>query len=346
MRAGGELPAEVIRDLGENHPGEFFRLIVEPLNDSFDAGQVAVYERLMTAWLQPETRVSPAIPPIVEAVYVLSRVTLGADVKITSIILDAMKQRFPGARLLFVANRKSAELFAADPAVEILEADYPRAGGVSRRIAFGEELRGRLDEPHAIVVDPDSRLTQLGLVPVCEPQRYFHFRSRTADSTENLTDLTRQWVEATFGVTGKAYIAPVQTVLEDGGPLAAVSFGVGGNDTKRISAEFEAGLIRDLASRYRTVWIDRGAGGEEAARVTAAVEASGTGEQIRFWEGSFAGFASIIQQSNFYAGYDSAGQHVADACGVPLTSYFVGAPSARFEARWRPLRNVRPTIGI
>jgi ADP-heptose:LPS heptosyltransferase len=77
-------------------------------------------------------------------------------------------------------------------------------------------------------------------------------------------------------------------------------------------------------------------GGEEAKRVTAAAEASGCMDRIRFWEGSFAGFASIISQCDFYAGYDSAGQHAAAAAGVPLVSFFAGAPSERFRQRWSP----------
>jgi ADP-heptose:LPS heptosyltransferase len=59
-------------------------------------------------------------------------------------------------------------------------------------------------------------------------------------------------------------------------------------------------------------------------------------ERIRFWEGSFAGFASLIAQCDFYTGYDSAGQHAAAACGVPLVSFFAGAPSERFRQRWSP----------
>ena len=54
------------------------------------------------------------------------------------------------------------------------------------------------------------------------------------------------------------------------------------------------------------------------------------------WEGSFAGFASLIAGSRLYVGYDSAGQHVAAACGVPLISIFAGFPSPRMFARWRP----------
>lgn len=331
IREGGDLPPGFIFDLGENRPADFFRLIIEPLADSFEPDQAAAYERLMTAWIPEVERSQPEIPAYVETVYVLSRVTLGADIKITSIVLDTMKLRFPSARIVFVATSKSAELFATDTRIVHLEANYPRSGPVSERIAFASELRERLDAANSIVVDPDSRMTQLGLIPVCEPRSFFHFPSRTADSAPNLTDLTRNWLSAAFGVAGKAYIAPVRVALDDPRPRAAVSLGVGGNDSKRISAAFETELIRDLAARFATVWLDRGAGGEEAARATAA----GAG-RARFWEGSFAGFASIIQQSDFYTGYDSAGQHAAAACGVPLVSHFAGAPSKRFEERWAP----------
>src|SRR6185437_12903707 len=60
---------------------------------------------------------------------------------------------------------------------------------------------------------------------------------------------------------------------------------------------------------------------------------SGAIDRIRFSEGSFAAFASIIAQSQFYAGYDSAGQHAAAAAGTALVSIFAGAPSLRFRAR-------------
>ena len=55
-----------------------------------------------------------------------------------------------------------------------------------------------------------------------------------------------------------------------------------------------------------------------------------------FWDGSFAGFARIIAGSSLYVGYDSAGQHVAAACGVPLISIFAGFPAPRMFHRWRP----------
>jgi ADP-heptose:LPS heptosyltransferase len=278
------------------------------------------------------------VPERVDIVYVLSRVTLGSDIKITSVILDAMRRRFVDARVVLVGGRKSAELFAADRRIEHFEAQYPRSGPVSARIEFAHELRRQLEAPNRIVIDPDSRITQLGLLPLCEPANYFHFPSRTAGGTSsaNLTDLTNDWLNETFGVSGAAFVAPARVSIEDEGPFASISLGVGGNDSKLVGGDFEADLIRGLGEDYQTIWIDRGAGGEEASRVLKAVTASGIAERVRFWEGSFAGFVSIVAQSDFYAGYDSAGQHAAAAAGIPLISIFAGAVSRRFRDRWAP----------
>jgi ADP-heptose:LPS heptosyltransferase len=89
-----------------------------------------------------------------------------------------------------------------------------------------------------------------------------------------------------------------------------------------------------LAETGATLCIDKGAGGEEAARVERAVARASV--QATFWDGSFAGFAAIIGASRLYVGYDSAGQHVAAAAGVPLISVFAGFPAPRMFDRWRP----------
>jgi ADP-heptose:LPS heptosyltransferase len=274
----------------------------------------------------------------VDTVYVLSRVTLGADIKIVSPILDAMRARFPGARIVFVSNRKSAELFRNDRKLEFLNVDYPRGGSMRERIECAEGLRRQLRTPNRIVLDPDSRMTQLGLLPACEPERVFHFPSRTAgeETSTNLSNLVSEWLTRTFGLSGAAWIAPDPVGINAPGPIAAVSFGVGENDAKSLGIDFEAQCIRKLAESFRTIYLDRGAGGAEAERVTEAARASEAAEKVRFWEGSFAGFASIIAQSRFYAGYDSAGQHAAAAAGTPLVTFFRGAPSRRFRQRWAP----------
>ena len=126
-------------------------------------------------------------------------------------------------------------------------------------------------------------------------EHYFHFPSRTANSAANLTGLARNWLRDTFDETGQAFVTPQPVPIEGETPRAAISLGVGGNDTKRIGGDFETGLIRSLGERFRTLWIDRGVGGEEAAaspprsRVPAWLGGS-------LWEGSFAGFVSIISQ--------------------------------------------------
>jgi len=321
-----------VRSFGEDCPDEFFRSVVEPLADSFSVQGAAAYGQLMRAWIPAVPVVPPVIPALVDVVYVLSRVTLGADIKIVSPILDAMKRRFPSARIVFVSNGKSAELFED---IEHLRADYPRSGSIASRIDFAHALRERMEAENAIVVDPDSRISQLGLIPLCEQTRYFHFPSRTVGTeTSNLSALVEAWLSSTFGATGTAYIAPKRIPIELEGSCAAVNLGVGENESKRIGGDFETKLLNAIGSKYEMVFVDRGAGGDEARRVTSAVNNSAISDRVHYWEGGFAGFASVIAQSNLYVGYDSGGQHAAAAAGVPLICVFAGAASERFRHRW------------
>ena len=110
--------------------------------------------------------------------------------------------------------------------------------------------------------------------------------------------------------------------------------GVGENPAKRLADPFEEKLLTLLAATGLPLTIDKGAGGEEAARVEQACRRASI--QATFWEGSFAGFAALIAASSLYVGYDSAGQHVAAAAGVPSISIFAGFPAPRMFDRWRP----------
>ena len=58
----------------------------------------------MRPWIPAAPSARPEIPTRVETVYVLSRVTLGADIKIVSPVLRAMRTRFPEARIVFVRS--------------------------------------------------------------------------------------------------------------------------------------------------------------------------------------------------------------------------------------------------
>lgn len=328
---------------------ELFRVVVERLADLFEPRLCRSYAELFSEVIAKRTglhaghllaryerirqpRTLDRDPESVPDVFVLSRVTLGADVAITSLVLDASKRRFPNAKIWFVGPRKSWELFAADARLSHLAIAYGRGGTIDDRLSVWPELREALRLPRGIVIDPDSRLTQLGLLPVCPEEDYYFFESRAyrSDSQESLVSLTRQWVAETFGVAeAKPYIC---TGLQAAEFATTVSFGVGENPSKRLGDPFEEEILRRLP---RPILIDKGAGGEEAERVERAVSKVGAAG-ITMWDGSFAGFAAHIQRSKLYVGYDSAGGHVAAACRVPMISIFAGAVSERMFQRWRP----------
>lgn len=284
----------------------------------------ARYERVRLP--RPVSQQSP------KTVFVLSRVTLGADVAVTSVLMDAARRRFPSAGICFAGPRKNAELFSGTP---LLEVSYPRSGTLPERLSVWHTLREQLSRPDAIVLDPDSRLTQLGLLPVCGEDHYYFFESRAygGDGEDSLVTLARRWCGEVLGVPDAApWIAPAPSQLE---AAVTVSLGVGENPAKRIGGPFEAEMLRMLAARFPSVLVDTGAGGEERDRVLAAVDQSGAAN-IRTWVGPFAPFADAIRRGRLYVGYDSAGQHVAAACGVPLITVFAGFVSPRMFARWYP----------
>jgi ADP-heptose:LPS heptosyltransferase len=349
---GEAWPPELLRALANDECSDaLFRVVAEGLADRFEPALCDTYAALFAEAIAPgesaalvERYRRVRIPRIIagepRTVLVLSRVTLGADVAVTSVILDAAKRRFPEAAIYLVGPRKNWELFAADPRILHLPMTY-RRGTLRERLAAGPELRAALaGVPDSIVIDPDSRLTQLGLLPVCPEERYYFFESRGygGDGDDPLPVLTRSWAEQTFGIPdARPFVAVGQNSgLSKRG--IAISLGVGENSAKRIEDPFESKLLALLAQTGETMTIDQGAGGEEADRVERAVAKSGAAVEI--WNGSFAGFASIIASSRLYVGYDSAGQHVAAACGTPLVSIFAGFPCPRMFARWRPAGDV------
>ena len=348
---GEAWPPEMLRELADGGCSDaLFRIVAEGLADRFEPALCDTYARLFAEAIAPgestalvERYRRVRIPRLVtgepRTVFVLSRVTLGADVAVTSVILDAAKRRFPQAAIYLVGPRKNWELFAADPRILHLPVSY-RRGTLRERLAAGPGLRAALDRPDSIVIDPDSRLTQLGLLPVCPEERYFFFESRAygGDGDDSLPVLTQRWVGQTLGICNAAPFVATALPSIPATPGIAISLGVGDNPAKRIADPFEAELLAVLSQTGLPLIIDEGAGGEEAARVERAMAQSGVVAER--WSGSFAGFASIIAHSRFYVGYDSAGQHVAAACGIPLVSIFAGFACPRMFARWRPAGNV------
>ena len=347
----GSVPGELPRALIEDPGGQaLFGILAEGLADRFEPALCHAYAQLfaqaiatvregagaaeLVARYQRVRRPRP-VTGDPRRVFVLSRVTLGADVAVTSVLLDAAKRRFPEAQVVFVGPLKNYELFAGDRRIQHAPVAW-RRGGLRERLEVEGDLRELFAGPDSLVLDPDSRLTQLGLLPVCAEERYRLFESRSygGASAQPLPGLAAGWAGDTLGVWGaRPYLALAGEPYLRG--AVAVSLGVGDNPNKRIADPFEEGLLRLLGGRGAPLCIDKGAGGDEAARVERAVKRAGV--EATFWDGSFAGFASIIAASRLYVGYDSAGQHIAAAAGVPLVSVFAGFPAPRMYERWRPV---------
>ena len=196
------------------------------------------------------------------------------------------------------------------------------------------------------MIDPDSRLSQLGLIPVCDEPNYFFFPSRSygGEGDERLPDLAARWAQEVFGIDrAEPYIAPEPAEVESdadaqpellSGEEAAditVSLGVGENEGKRIGGDFERDLLKLLAETGASILVDKGGSEAEAARVERALPPG-----ARTHHGDFAPFAAQIERSKLFVGYDSAGGHVASACDIPVISIAKGFASDRMAARWKP----------
>ena len=312
-------------------------IVVERLADLFEPRLCDTYAALyhqvierVAPPLLPRTRraVSRLLPESADIVYVLSRITLGADVAVTSVLLDAAKRRYPNAEIFFVGPEKNYQLFEADPRVQNKPAPYVRNGSLAERL----KASARLWINDGIVLDPDSRLSQLGMLQVCPEEHYFFFESRSygGESDARLPDLAALWAG---DPAAKPYVAPLPSTE----PSAAitVSLGVGENSAKRLGDDFERDLLRALAETGQSVLVDLGGSEEERNRVERALQPG-----MRTHSGAFAPFAAQIAQSQLFVGYDSAAGHVASACGVPVISIAAGFVSERMLARWRPLGTV------
>jgi len=330
--------------------------LAEPLADAFEPRLAAEYAKLFSrvfsravprleaARLEEQYAVAAGMreaPGDARRVVVLSRVTLGADVAITSLFLNAAKRRYPGAQIVFAGPLKAWELFEQDPRLTHCRVEYGRAATLRKRLECFEALQEVCGEPDTVVLDPDSRLSQLGLLPVCPAARHFLFESRAigGHAMDPLPVLASRWLEATLGMgDAEPYLHPRFNFDFGEARVATASFGVGENPSKHPGEEFEKAMAAHLAGLPAQIFIDAGApGSDEEKRVRSAAAAAGEdGARLGIHSGPFASFAAMIAASSLYFGYDSAGQHVAAAMGVPLVTVFKGFVNERMLARWTP----------
>jgi ADP-heptose:LPS heptosyltransferase len=274
-------------------------------------------------------------------------------------------------------------LFGGDASLQVREVPY-RSGGtlIERLESWLEVLRAveietaGLQPQQLVLLDPDSRYLQLGMLPALRNEsHYYFFESRRAgpECEKTLSRLTSDWLNEALG--GSETVLPrvalrrqdqefgrqIRRRLEAGGArwLVAISFGVGGNEEKRLLQPFEEQLLARLIEEGCTVVLDHGAEEEESARAKRLAESvRGRGRTVTeieandgslgvaddsplscamlTWQGGIGAWAGLIGASDEYIGYDSAGQHIAAALGVPTISVFSANATERFRQRWRP----------
>lgn len=354
---------------------QLFRDIVEPLADRFEPQFSTRYVQFFTAVLErlegrPEfqrfnDRLSASrsreksaelpTPASPRRCLVLSRVTLGADVAVTSVVLDGLKQAYPDAALTLACGAKTAALFEGDERLSFLPIEYLRGGTLLERLEAWVELSEQIETwagdavEECLLVDPDSRLTQLGLLPAAPAgvkEVAFDSRAYGGAGADSIAALTSRWMTETFGVQGALpFVAPSQESLAQGRALrgaaarmATCNWGFGGNDSKRISAGFETAVVVELLRRGWRVLLDQGSGeAESSAALSTAMAAAASGyDDLELYDGSLSGFAGVMASSDLFIGYDSAAGHIAAALGVPGIDLFRGAVSERMMQRWSP----------
>jgi ADP-heptose:LPS heptosyltransferase len=320
---------------------------------------------------------SRTLSPPPEKIFLLSRVTIGADVAITSILIQRLKRLFPNAEMILIGGGKSKDIFGGNPSIRIKEVHYSRHGNMMDRFASWfrvlEAIHEEVPEEASagiIVVDPDSRLSQLGVLPLVAKDKYVFFNSRGKDSYPkkmSIAELTNHWMDRVLGDEGFCYptVWLKESNLEKAARFAALSrnagcrkiiamnFGVGENSRKRLKGDFEEKLILKLLQEPDTIIVlDQGFGDEESGRSRLLVETARAHghsalctafkglDEIRMSQGivgvqaGIGEIAALISRSDEFIGYDSACQHIAAALAIPTYTVFAGSNNPRFIRRW------------
>ena len=383
--------------------GALFGGLVEPLNDGFTPAGRWLYHRLFgrICWrvcsrvpelaarlracaigdeaglLAHHARVRAGrdpLPTTVAKVVIPSRVTLGADVLLTTVLLQRLRQRFPQAELVVLGDAKLSGLIGGFTGVRVRSLSYARRGPLRERLASWLLLAYAIAEEQAdLVVAPDSRLDQLGILPVIAASAYRLWENVRPEGAapQSLAGQLDAWCGALLGGTPclprlafdaeRAALAGRFRAAFGAVPLCAVKLDHGGNPAKALPRDGEVHVLRGLRAKGWRLLLDRGFGDAELANSDALVDAlgwrvtdlddSGKGlgrgvaalardelaaaEIIRF-HGSIGGWAAALSACGHAVAYDSVGHHLAAALAVPVSIAFTGWSDPGFPVAWQP----------
>ncbi len=305
--------------------GALFGGLVEPLNDGFTVAGRAVYAALFPriCWLALERQVtvrarlascgildesaliarfhhlrkgSTPAPREARSIAILSRVTVGADIALTTVAIQRLRQKYPEATITVLGDAKLAGLFGF-PGVTVAPIAYGRRGGLGDRLAAWLPVMDALDAiAPDLVVQPDSRLTQLGILPIGDANRPTWLWENLLSETKptNPQDdglagvLDRALNDWLFGSALKkpvvprlqftpdfASLAQVFAAAVGTAPMVAVKLDHGGNPKKSLPREGEIQLLRHLRHQGWRILLDRGFGATELASSDELVAAAG-----------------------------------------------------------------------
>jgi ADP-heptose:LPS heptosyltransferase len=390
--------------------GALFEIIVEKLCDDFEELPIEVYSRVMCQVIS-QCRTVPAgqrldrrltdfgitcfdqlyeraldthtrqyrydgsEPP--RKIVLLSRVTIGADVAILSVMIQHLRRLFPGAEIVIIGSRKLCGLFGGNADLRIRELTYARRGGLFDRFASWHatlellrEEAGAGGEKDILVIDPDSRISQLGVLPMLHADRclFLNTRHHMLSATGRcMAEWTNDWMNAVFGTDRFCYPTVwvpdvflgearrrVDSLRACGARrIIAMNLGVGQNPRKRVGLQFEKRLLRALvAVPGAVVLLDSGFGADEVERAALlaadareygfaayetsfdAMDSAVLSHGVITVRSSIGQMAALIARSDEYIGYDSACQHIAAAARTPTLTVFAGSDNENFVRRW------------
>ena len=318
-----------------------------------------------------------------EKIILLSRVTIGADVAILSVMIQRLMKIFPHAEIVVIGSTsKLMGIFGGNAHIRIRQLNYERRGGLFERFSswysaldiLAEEMPPECEE-NILLIDSDSRISQLGVLPFTHRDNYLFFNSRKCFlSSKNacMAELTNYWMDAVLGKSEfsfpEIWTPPVTalqakkiiTRLHTNGckTVLAINFGVGGNPRKRLGIDFEKNLLQEILKIPNTVvLLDKGFGEAEVSQ-SALLLADLQERGIRTASGGFEDFvcpnlshgivalectigqiAALIAESDQYIGYDSACPHIAAALQTSTLTVFCGTNNMDFIRRWSAYGN-------
>ena len=379
--------------------------LVEPLNDGFTpagragyarwfahacwlvgtrapriAAQLAAFgiadEAALHARYQAARHAPAAAPRTARTICILSRVTIGADLLLTTVALQRLRQAYPDAELVVLGDGKLQALIGGFPGVRVRAIAYGRRGPLRERLAsWLTVVEALAAEAADLVVAPDSRLDQLGILPVgLDAARYHLWENVLPDGVaQSLARALDANLAAWLGLDP----TPVEprTALDaptlaqhrrlsaalGQRPIAAVKLDHGGNPAKALPRAAEVAALRHMRAHGWRILLDRGFGAAELANSDAlladigwtavdvddsthglglplaelAPGALAAADVIRF-HGSIGGWAAACACCGVTLSYDSVGHHLAAGLGVPVVTAFTGHHDPRFAVAWKP----------